>query len=224
MGQNRRLTHSRKDLYVYAMNCEALRRCSCLPTSTTWPLVGRRDPPTTGLSQQSGTSLLLKRARTGTLEIAYEDSGPDTGFPVLLIHGFPYDPRCYDEVLPPLVAAGYRTIVRYLRGFGATRFLSAETPRSGQQAATCRDRLSVFRRGVSVLTQAKRRRIFHRSLQAPSDLCRPIHSRRQVVTASNTNADSARDQCTPITLPISPTVMPLKARSPKLAMFGVRPG
>src|SRR6516162_5775315 len=113
--------------------------------------------PTRGLSQQSGTSLLLKRAYFGTLEIAYEDSGPDTGFPVLLIHGFPYDPRCYDEVLPPLVAAGYRTIVPYLRGFGATRFLSAETPRSGQQAATCRDRLSVFRRGVSVLTQAKRR-------------------------------------------------------------------
>jgi hypothetical protein len=29
-------------------------------------------------------------------------------------------PRCYDEVVPPLVAAGYRTIVPYLRGCGPT--------------------------------------------------------------------------------------------------------
>jgi pimeloyl-ACP methyl ester carboxylesterase len=58
---------------------------------------------------------------------------------VLLMHGWPYDPRCYDEVVPPLVAAGCRVIVPYLRGFGATRFLSADTPRSGQQAALGND-------------------------------------------------------------------------------------
>ena len=57
----------------------------------------------------------------------------------MLLHGWPYDPRCYDEVVPPLVAAGCRVIVPYLRGFGATRFLSAETPRSGQQAALGND-------------------------------------------------------------------------------------
>jgi len=51
------------------------------------------------------------------------------------MHGFPYDPRCYDEVAPPLVASGYRAIAPYLRGYGATRFLAAETLRSGQQAA-----------------------------------------------------------------------------------------
>src|SRR5215471_10951348 len=99
---------------------------------------------TRGLSQQSGTSLSLKRVRTGTLEIAYEDSGPEAGFPVLLMHGFPYDPRCYDEVVPPLVAAGYRAIVPYLRGYGATRFLSASTPRSGQQAALGQDLIELM--------------------------------------------------------------------------------
>src|SRR5258706_4999406 len=52
----------------------------------------------------------IKRIRTSTLEIAYEESGPQGGFPVLLMHGFPYDPRAYDEVVTPLVAAGYRTI------------------------------------------------------------------------------------------------------------------
>jgi pimeloyl-ACP methyl ester carboxylesterase len=38
-------------------------------------------------------------------------------------------------VTPILAAAGYRVIVPYLRGYGGTRFLSAETPRNGQQAA-----------------------------------------------------------------------------------------
>jgi pimeloyl-ACP methyl ester carboxylesterase len=58
---------------------------------------------------------------------------------VLLMHGWPYDPRCYDAVVPLLVAAGCRVIVPYLRGFGPTRFLSKDTPRSGQQAALGND-------------------------------------------------------------------------------------
>jgi len=86
----------------------------------------------------------IKRIRTNTLEIAYEESGPEAGTPVLLMHGFPYDPRAYDEVVPPLVAAGYRAIVPYLRGYGQTRFLSAQTPRSGQQAALGRDLLDLM--------------------------------------------------------------------------------
>src|SRR5262249_32053231 len=59
--------------------------------------------------------------------------------PVILAHGFPYDPRAFDEVVPRLVAAGCRAIVPYLRGYGPTRFLSADTLRSGQQAAMGRD-------------------------------------------------------------------------------------
>jgi len=76
-----------------------------------------------------------KHIRTSTLDVAYEESGDAGGVPVFLLHGWPYDPRDYDKVIPPLVAAGCRIIVPYLRGFGATRFLSADTPRSGQQAA-----------------------------------------------------------------------------------------
>ena len=93
---------------------------------------------------QGGTTPPIKRVRTKTLEIAYEESGPATGFPVLLMHGFPYDPRCYDEVVPPLVARGARAIVPYLRGYGPTRFLSSETMRSGQQAAIGQDLLDVM--------------------------------------------------------------------------------
>ena len=94
-------------------------------------------------SQQTGTPV-LKRARTNVLEIAYEESGPQAGIPVLLMHGFPYDPRAYDGVVPLLVAAGCRTIVPYLRGYGPTRFLSADTPRSGQQAAMGRDLIDLM--------------------------------------------------------------------------------
>jgi len=86
----------------------------------------------------------LKRVRTPTLEIAYEESGPPDGAPVLLMHGFPYDPRAYDAVVPLLVAAGCRVVVPYLRGYGPTRFLSADTPRSGQQAALGKDLLDLL--------------------------------------------------------------------------------
>ena len=81
----------------------------------------------------------LRHVRTPSLDIAYEESGAADGTPVILLHGWPYDPRCYDAVVPMLAQAGCRVIVPYLRGFGATRFLSAETPRSGQQAALGND-------------------------------------------------------------------------------------
>jgi pimeloyl-ACP methyl ester carboxylesterase len=84
-------------------------------------------------------SATLRRLRTATLDIAYEESGAADGAPVFLMHGWPYDPRCYDQVIAPLVGAGARVIVPYLRGFGPTRFLSDQTIRSGQQAALGND-------------------------------------------------------------------------------------
>jgi pimeloyl-ACP methyl ester carboxylesterase len=77
--------------------------------------------------------------RTPSLDIGYEESGAADGTPVILLHGWPYDPRCYDAVVPLLTQARCRVIVPYLRGFGPTRFLSADTPRSGQQAALGND-------------------------------------------------------------------------------------
>ena len=71
----------------------------------------------------------------GALRVAYAEHGDPAGRPVVLLHGFPYDVRAYDAVAPLLAAAGLRVIVPSLRGYGATRFLSQETPRSGQQAA-----------------------------------------------------------------------------------------
>ncbi|GGF10462.1 alpha/beta hydrolase [Aliidongia dinghuensis] len=86
----------------------------------------------------------IRSVRTPVLELAYEEHGAADGDPVVLLHGFPYDPRCYDEVAPALAAAGCRVVVPYLRGYGPTRFLSPETPRSGQQAALGRDLLDLM--------------------------------------------------------------------------------
>jgi pimeloyl-ACP methyl ester carboxylesterase len=86
----------------------------------------------------------LERVRTSVLDIAYEQSGPLDSMPVVLLHGFPYDPRCFDEVVRIINAAGFRTIVPYLRGYGATRFLSRDTMRSGEQAALGHDLLELL--------------------------------------------------------------------------------
>jgi pimeloyl-ACP methyl ester carboxylesterase len=63
---------------------------------------------------------------------------------VILLHGFPYDVHAYDAVAPRLAAAGARVIVPWLRGYGPTRFLAGDTPRSGQQAALGADLLALM--------------------------------------------------------------------------------
>ncbi len=86
----------------------------------------------------------LQHVPAGTLDIACEVAGPPEGVPVILLHGWPYDPRTYDAMVLPLTGAGCRTIVPYLRGFGPTRFLSAQTPRSGQQGALGQDLIELM--------------------------------------------------------------------------------
>jgi pimeloyl-ACP methyl ester carboxylesterase len=81
----------------------------------------------------------MRIIQTPPLEIAYEESGPAAGRPVILLHGFPDDVHAYDGVAPLLAKAGCRVLVPYLRGYGPTRFLEPQTPRSGQQAALGHD-------------------------------------------------------------------------------------
>jgi len=87
---------------------------------------------------------MVKRVEAGVLSVAYEEAGAATGTPVLLLHGFPYDPRAYDDVVPLLADAGCRVLVPYLRGYGPTRFLSDATLRSGQQAVLGHDILALM--------------------------------------------------------------------------------
>ena len=80
----------------------------------------------------------------GVLRVAYEEHGDPAGRPVVLLHGFPYDVHAYDGVATLLAAQGLRVIVPWLRGYGPTRFLSGDTPRSGQQAALGADLLALL--------------------------------------------------------------------------------
>jgi pimeloyl-ACP methyl ester carboxylesterase len=84
----------------------------------------------------------LKQVEAGLLNVGYADVGPSGGKPVILLHGWPYDIHSFVEVAPILAAAGYRVIVPYVRGYGTTRFLSADTLRNGQQAAVAMDAIA----------------------------------------------------------------------------------
>ncbi|WP_027730536.1 alpha/beta hydrolase [Variovorax paradoxus] len=86
----------------------------------------------------------LRKIEAGVLEIAYYETGPSDGPPVLLMHGFPYDIHTYAEVAPMLAGQGCRVIVPYMRGYGSTRFLHDATPRSGEQAAFGADLLALL--------------------------------------------------------------------------------
>ena len=66
----------------------------------------------------------LKQIDAGVLNVGYAEAGPADGPVVILLHGWPYDIYTYVDVAPLLAQAGYRVIVPYLRGYGATRFLS----------------------------------------------------------------------------------------------------
>jgi pimeloyl-ACP methyl ester carboxylesterase len=86
----------------------------------------------------------LKQIDAGVLNVGYAEAGPANGSPVILLHGWPYDIHSFIDVAPLLASAGYRVIVPYLRGYGATRFLSDQTPRNGQQAAVAVDVIAVM--------------------------------------------------------------------------------
>jgi pimeloyl-ACP methyl ester carboxylesterase len=85
---------------------------------------------------------MLKRIDAGVLKIAYEEDGTIDGPIVILLHGFPYDIHAYTQVSQLLVDANCHVFTPYLRGYGLTRFISANTMRSGQQAALAHDLLA----------------------------------------------------------------------------------
>ena len=76
---------------------------------------------------------------TEVLDIGYEQAGEPDAVPVILLHGFPYDVRAFDEVAAGIAGRGGYVLAPYLRGFGPTRFREAMTLRSGQQAALAQD-------------------------------------------------------------------------------------
>ena len=94
--------------------------------------LGQTAPPvTTGARQRT--------VDTPVLRVGFEESGNPQGFPIVLLHGFPDDVRAWDGVVPPLAAGGYRVLVPYVRGHGATRLKDARAPKMAEQAAIGQD-------------------------------------------------------------------------------------
>jgi len=86
----------------------------------------------------------LKQINAGLLNVAYAEAGPASGPAVILLHGWPYDIYSYVDVARLLASAGYRVIVPYLRGYGSTRFLSADTFRNGQPSVFALDTIALM--------------------------------------------------------------------------------
>lgn len=81
----------------------------------------------------------IRQIKAGVLDVGYAEAGPADGEPVILLHGWPYDIYSYKDVSKILAAKGFRVLIPYLRGYGTTRFLSAATPRNGQQSVVAVD-------------------------------------------------------------------------------------
>ena len=104
-------------------------------------------PPRTSNAapQPQATSFApLKQINAGLLNVGYAEAGPASGPAVILLHGWPYDIYSFVDVAPILAAKGYRVIVPYLRGYGTTSFLAADTMRNGQQAVVAVDIIALM--------------------------------------------------------------------------------
>jgi pimeloyl-ACP methyl ester carboxylesterase len=88
---------------------------------------------------QTSANVKPRTLQTDVLEIGYEEHGDPAGTAIILLHGFPYDVRSFDGVVEPLVAAGHRVLVPWLRGYGPTRFRDPSAPRTAEQAALAQD-------------------------------------------------------------------------------------
>ncbi len=90
----------------------------------------------------------LREIKTPSVRLAFEESGPKQGEPLLLLHGWPDSPRTWDKVLPALHTAGYKTIAPYLRGYGSSTFrdklLGRNPKRTGQPVAFAQDMIDLL--------------------------------------------------------------------------------
>jgi pimeloyl-ACP methyl ester carboxylesterase len=104
----------------------------------------KKTPLATIKRGENGSFAPLKQIDAGVLNVGYAEAGPAQGPAVILLHGWPYDIYSYVDVAPLLASAGYRVIVPYLRGYGSTQFLSADTVRNGQQSALAVDVIALM--------------------------------------------------------------------------------
>lgn len=78
----------------------------------------------------------------GDVTIVVTDHGPETGMPVLLVHGFPDSARLWRHQIPVLADAGYRVLAPDLRGYG--RSDKPQDVRAYRMSTVSRDMLAVL--------------------------------------------------------------------------------
>ncbi|WAL68712.1 alpha/beta hydrolase [Amycolatopsis cynarae] len=128
-----------------AAGVAATSLAACSPKPGAEPVVTA--PTGADLRAGSGKNTSLgqvKQITAGVVDMGYFEFGPATGQPVVLLHGWPYDPYSYADVAPLLAAQGYRVIVPFLRGYGSTTFRSPQTVRNGQQSAIALDVIALL--------------------------------------------------------------------------------
>ena len=106
--------------------------------------LARAESEATRSSATNASFGAIKQIDAGVLNVGYAEAGPANGPVAILLHGWPYDIHAFVDVAPILAKAGYRVIIPYLRGYGSTHFLSAETPRNGEPAAMAADIIALM--------------------------------------------------------------------------------
>ncbi|QJD98254.1 alpha/beta hydrolase [Mucilaginibacter robiniae] len=86
----------------------------------------------------------MQHASTKLLNISFLEQGRDDSQVVLLLHGWPDNATTWNNVIPPLMAAGYRVIAPWLRGFGSTTFHEKSTPRTGNSGIHAFDMIELM--------------------------------------------------------------------------------
>jgi pimeloyl-ACP methyl ester carboxylesterase len=118
----------------------AVASAAAAPFARTGTALAQAAAPATA----SNSFATIKQVHAGVLDVGYAEAGPADGPPVILLHGWPYDIHSFVDVAPLLAAKGYRVIVPYVRGCGATNFLSKTTMRNGQQGAVAEDAIALL--------------------------------------------------------------------------------
>ena len=135
------INHPRRRLFGVAAVTVAAAQLGVMTAASADSSDAQPTPPAAG----TNTSLApLKQIDAGLLSVAYAEAGPADGPVVILLHGWPYDIYSFVDVTPLLAAKGYRVIVPYLRGYGPTRFLSADTVRNGQPSVVALDIIALM--------------------------------------------------------------------------------
>jgi pimeloyl-ACP methyl ester carboxylesterase len=138
------INHNRRYFLATAAMTVAAAQLGMIGCASEKP-AGAIDADTPAVKPAGNTSFSpLKQINAGDLNVGYAEAGPGDGKPVVLLHGWPYDIYSFVDVAPQLAAAGYWVIVPYLRGYGTTRFLSADALRNGQPSAVAADTIALM--------------------------------------------------------------------------------